>query len=300
MKDAGIFTVIIPVYNKVKYIKHAVESVLNQTFQNYEIIIIDDASTDGSEQIISEFKDSRIRILTRERPGPAGYAARNYGISESHCEWITFLDADDHWRHNHLCIAYDLVRNYPGCSFFNLGRYNHRNGDYIRISHDSEEVLASQQGLALLSKIDIFHTNSVVVRKSVIKEVGGFPEYGCRRGGDTDLWLRLLLHVDTVVMSPAITSYYEQDRSSVLSNPDNLSETHPVLHTIREALNDDMSNEEKRILKKLANRKSFSWSLERKRHGLSVRKDLLKYYPGVFSFGDIRKYLKLAMKMLRC
>ena len=89
------FSVIIPVGNKAPHLDRSINSVLNQSFKDFELILIDDATTDGSAAKLAGFTDYRIRLLKRSQPGPGGYAARNLGIKESRTNWIAFLDADD-------------------------------------------------------------------------------------------------------------------------------------------------------------------------------------------------------------
>lgn len=75
-----LFSVVIPVYNKKPHVQRSIISVLNQSFSDFELIIIDDAPTDGSLDEIKKFPDPRIRLLHRDKPGPGGYAARNLGV----------------------------------------------------------------------------------------------------------------------------------------------------------------------------------------------------------------------------
>ena len=112
------FSVIIPLYNKEKYIKRAVKSALKQTFSDIEIIIIDDSSTDNSVQEVEKIKDPRIRLVHRSRPGPGGYAARNYGIKNAIGEYIAFLDADDEWLSDYLQEIFYLIQKYPQAQSF--------------------------------------------------------------------------------------------------------------------------------------------------------------------------------------
>ena len=90
-----IFSVVIPLYNKERHIQRAIRSVLNQTHQAFELIIIDDGSTDNSFEMAASIQDPRIHIFRKQNRGLP--ATRNRGVRESANEWIAFLDADDEW-----------------------------------------------------------------------------------------------------------------------------------------------------------------------------------------------------------
>src|SRR5690554_7926969 len=90
------FSVILPVYNKKPFLDKAIQSLQSQKYKNFEIIAIDDGSTDGSLEALQQYsKDGVIFLYSRGVPGPGGYAARNYGASYAKGEWLVFFDADD-------------------------------------------------------------------------------------------------------------------------------------------------------------------------------------------------------------
>ena len=91
-----MFSIIIPLYNKADYIAETLKSVLNQTYCDYEVIVVNDSSTDNSLEVASSFQDERIHIYTKENEGVS--AARNYGIMHAKYDYIAFLDADDWWE----------------------------------------------------------------------------------------------------------------------------------------------------------------------------------------------------------
>ena len=93
-----MFSVIIPLYNKEKSVSSTLQSVLNQTFKKFEVIVVDDGSTDGSYDVVKQFKDERIRLIQKENGGVS--SARNRGIQETKYDHVAFLDADDVWEPN--------------------------------------------------------------------------------------------------------------------------------------------------------------------------------------------------------
>src|SRR5210317_1000199 len=105
------FSIVIPLYNKEKDIKNTLESVFKQTISDYEIIIVNDGSTDRSEKIVSSIKDPRIKLISKENEGVS--MTRNFGVEKSSAEHIVFLDADDFWYTNHLDNLNSLILNYP-------------------------------------------------------------------------------------------------------------------------------------------------------------------------------------------
>src|SRR5690625_1627721 len=106
MSYSPFFSVVIPVYNKELYVARAINSILNQSFKDFELIIVCDPSTDSSNSIVRKFSDRRIKVFNRNKPGLGGYAARNLGIKNSSGQWISFLDADDEWYLDHLQKMY--------------------------------------------------------------------------------------------------------------------------------------------------------------------------------------------------
>ena len=104
-------SVVIPLYNKGPYIKRALSSVIDQTFQDFEIIVVDDGSTDNGADVVRSFDDLRIRLIQQENAGVS--VARNHGIDEAKAELIAFLDADDEWLPKFLETIIRMRNNFP-------------------------------------------------------------------------------------------------------------------------------------------------------------------------------------------
>ena len=99
--------IIIPLYNKGKYVKRAIDSVVGQSFSDWHLIVVDDGSTDNGPEIVNSINDSRILLIQQSNQGPG--AARNNGIKLTQADYIAFLDADDEWYPNHLENAYNAI-----------------------------------------------------------------------------------------------------------------------------------------------------------------------------------------------
>jgi glycosyltransferase involved in cell wall biosynthesis len=173
-----MFSVIIPVHNKLPHLERSIHSVLNQTFQDFQLILVDDASSDGSSEKLRTFKDPRIRVLTRDVPGPGGYAARNLGISAAKNRWICFLDADDEWKPDYLQNVAGAIRSNPGIKLFASGYFVSdvtfsRNGMYYQ--RNSKRGSHQFDFTAFLLQKPVW-TGAVVIEKDTLIKAGLFPE----------------------------------------------------------------------------------------------------------------------------
>jgi len=190
-----LISVIIPLYNKEQFIEATLLSVLNQTFSEFEIIIINDGSTDKSVTIINDIDDKRITLYTTKNKGVS--YARNYGISKANTDLIAFLDADDLWEPNHLENLHTLYTNFPNCGLYATNYHKqffygkkiktHFNG----VSKDHFGII---DDYFLASTSDsIAWSSAVMIPKKIFHELGGFDE-AMRSGQDTDLWIRIALN----------------------------------------------------------------------------------------------------------
>jgi glycosyltransferase involved in cell wall biosynthesis len=185
-----LVSIIIPSYNHAKWISSALDSVLNQTYSNWEVVIVDNCSTDSTDSVLSNYNDNRIKILKVSNKGSIALS-RNVGLSIASGVWIAFLDSDDYWTENKL----------EECSNF-----FYRGTDLIY--HDLRIISATEQNtparyirsrklrkpifLDLLLHGNTISTSSVVVRSEIIKKVGGMRENLDLIGvEDYNTWLRI-------------------------------------------------------------------------------------------------------------
>lgn len=189
-----MISVVIPLYNKIATIRRAIETVLAQSYNDYEIIVVDDGSTDGSFTEVAKFRDSRISVITQQNAGVS--AARNRGISEARGEYIAFLDADDEWRNDYLATQVRLAAEYPEAAVFATNyKFRKENGvesqTILRNMPFMGEagILTNYFEVASTSHPPLW-TSAVMARRDALLAVGGFP-VGIKSGEDLLTWARL-------------------------------------------------------------------------------------------------------------
>lgn len=215
-----MISVVIPLYNKEKQIAHTLQSVFNQTFQNFEVVIVDDGSTDGSVAEVEKLSDSRIRLIHQKNAGVA--AARNRGIEEAKGDLIAFLDADDEWKPEYLATQYHLSQKYPDCNVFACN-YEFRNIEgkvtptiIRKLPFTGEDgILSNYFEVASCSHPPLW-TSSIVVKKQAIQAIGGFP-VGIRSGEDLLTWARLAVN-GQIAYSKKVVAIYDLGEGYVLTN----------------------------------------------------------------------------------
>ena len=208
------FSVIIPLYNKGNYIRRALDSVLSQTYQDFEIIVVNDGSDDGGDAVVRSYLDKRIQLIDQANSGVS--IARNTGVAASHTDFICMLDADDEWKPHFLEDMKSLLDEFPNHHIFSL---RHEivctNGKLI---NPTVSLPNGHRGI-VENFIDTFaHSNglinasSVCLRKSYFLTLGGFPN-GESQGEDLYLWLLYALKTD-IIFYDRIASCYYKDSSN--------------------------------------------------------------------------------------
>ncbi len=254
------FSAIIPVYNKEPHISRSVNSVLNQTFSNFELILVDDGSTDDSLKEIKKFKDPRI--IVHENPRPTGpSAARNTGVRHAKGDWVSFLDADDEWASSYLEKVYDGIQKHPEVGLVSCGwKINDKNSSDL---NDGYYKLYANKGDHVYNLMEYIKgprpicTSVATIKRELIALSGGFNE-DLRHEEDQDLWLRLLLQDGTMgLWLPFVGATYHKDSVNMVSKnrPQIYS---PVVNTIKAHLKShSLKNENLRdLLKKYSNARS--------------------------------------------
>jgi glycosyltransferase involved in cell wall biosynthesis len=171
LKSLPEISVVMPLYNKAAYVRRAVKSVLGQSFTNFELIIVNDGSTDGSLKKVLTFKDTRVKIINQKNLGVS--AARNAGIKAARAKIVTFLDADDEYLKFFLARIYALYKKYPQAAMYATGYKAALGGGKIR-NYKTQGVFEGKTGIItnlfkyLLIEEKLFITSCVGVKKSVL------------------------------------------------------------------------------------------------------------------------------------
>lgn len=201
-------SVVIPLYNKEEYIVRTIQSVLGQTYSNFELIVVDDGSTDDSKSIVSSIADTRVRLVSQKNSGSA--AARNTGIRHSTGDIVAFLDADDQWMPTFLEEIVELSKKYPNVGIYGTAYSVYSENTLLRDNVWNAElgnrILSSYYAETALCGFPIFITSSFAAPRSVLERVDGYQE-DYRSGQDHDLFGRIALRYP-IAYSPKICSRY--------------------------------------------------------------------------------------------
>lgn len=220
-----MFSVIIPLYNKAEYIGRTIYSVLQQTFEDFEVIVVDDSSTDNSLDIVKSIEDPRLHVFTKPNGGVS--AARNFGIAKATHEVLAFLDADDMWEKDYLESMYELISLYPQAGIFASG--------YLTDFGDRQSYYNHLEGLPKYSLFnDYFEvsfkfgmsvniTSATCVYRKTARSIPMFRE-GIRRGEDIDVWLRIALKYPVAFYNEPKMRYMAQTSTSLSSHYTNASD----------------------------------------------------------------------------
>ena len=223
------FSVIIPLYNKEQFITNTLKSVLNQTFTDFEVIIVNDGSTDKSLEKIAEFTDHRIQIYHQDNQGVS--TARNKGIELAKAEYIAFLDADDIWKDNHLQSFFDVINKYSEAGLY-CNRYEIKINrkkvlkTQFDFENEFEGYLTDFFKSSLINRVAL--TSAVCIPKHVYDKIGGFdPQVSS--GQDLDYWIRIALNFKVVISNNNTLTYITPYENKSLSKKDIIHKKLPDL-----------------------------------------------------------------------
>lgn len=236
------FSVIIPLYNKESFIEKTLECVLNQTFKDFEIIIVNDGSTDNGLEKIKKFTDNRIKIFQQENQGVS--VARNKGMEMAEGEYFCFLDADDEWKNDCLENFYKAIVRFSDYLVFSAA---------IEIETEKKTIPAQyaltnfindcyfiENFFKASTKFSIIWTSCTAFHRSVFKLSGNFDP-SIKSGQDLDLWIRIGSIYEVVFINKILAKYvfdgkslsrnilYKKSSKIKYSKFKALEETHPEI-----------------------------------------------------------------------
>jgi glycosyltransferase involved in cell wall biosynthesis len=297
-------SIIIPTYNRAQFIAEAIQSVLDQTFQDFELLIVDDGSTDNTREIVGSFKDQRIKYIHQENRGVS--AARNNGILASSGEYIAFLDSDDLWLPQSLELKVRSLDSHPDAALVcsDLELFDNDTGARLgsfwhgSISRFSLKRVSKQPLNQLLTIGCFIGPQATLIRRRVFSDVGYFDE-SLRSCGDWDMFVRILKRFLIDIIDIPLTKL-RRHGYSMWSTGKNIDENYQnEVYAINKVINSDaFTKAEIALAKKRLARVHFSYGCEKLRSGNTAlaREKLLasvKYNPW-----RIRPYIYIVLTFL--
>lgn len=206
MSDS-LISIILPTFNQGSYLRRAILSVINQSYENWELIIVDNYSSDETEYVVKEFPGNKIKYYKFKNDGVIA-KSRNLAIRKSQGEWIAFLDSDDYWLSNKLSDCINLASN--DIDFI----YHDLRIDRLSIKKSFNEKIVTRQVLKpalrdLLVNGNLIGNASVLVRRNLIDAVGGLDESPVMVGSeDYNCWLKIATLTENFLYIPRILGVY--------------------------------------------------------------------------------------------
>ena len=223
-----MISVVIPLYNKQESIVATLQSVLAQTYQNFEIVVVDDGSTDNSANIAEEFLRDRMaygveckgRFIRKANGGVS--SARNEGIRQAQYNYVAFLDADDYWEPTYLAAQAKMIQDFPQAKMW--GTAWGKTYRDIKINQNGVNIPEKFRGLIdanqyFSNRMFLFFTDVVVLDKRIFQEIEMFDErIGC--GEDLDMWWRIILHYPVAYDNQCLAYYrWDAENRITMSKP---------------------------------------------------------------------------------
>lgn len=264
------FSIIIPLYNKEKFIENTVQSALEQSFEDFELIVVNDGSTDKSLELVNKLNDKRIKTYSISNAGVS--KARNFGIQKATSNLIVFLDADDLWKKNHLEELFQLRKAYPHCGLYAMGytkKYDNSNpinAHYFGLKNHSGVV----PDFFMASTADcVAWTSAVMVPKDVFKTIGYFNQ-GLKSGQDTEMWIRIAIEYKVAFCSNPTACKVHRSHEDHLSISKYKIERLKIFKQFKDEEIKNLS------LKRYLDLNRFSMAIDRKKSGDFKNYKLLK------------------------
>ena len=206
-KTNTLVSIVVPTYNHSIYLKRALESIINQTYENWEVIVIDNHSTDNTFEVVANFKNNRIKYLKVHNKGIIAIS-RNIGIKSANGEWIAFLDSDDWWTRDKLEICIQSINEKVDFIYHDLEIIANNSRIFSRKKIKSRK-LKKPVLIDLLTEGNAIGNSSVFVRKKFLDEINGIDESKeLVAAEDYNTWLRIAKLTDQFVYLKKRLGYY--------------------------------------------------------------------------------------------
>ncbi len=277
-------SVVIPLYNKEQYIKNTIESVLNQNFKDFEIIIVDDGSTDRSLEIAKQYKQENIKIISQKNQGVA--VARNKGVELATGELIAFIDADDIWLSNHLSEINTLCQNFPEEKIFATAYYlKIKNKQYPVVHNFKDKYTLLKPYYRYDQGHTLFYISNFAIKKSIFEKSKGFKP-GID-GEDTEFFIRIG-QKQALGYSKEITMIHLKEAENSLFNRYKLEKKIKLLDFFK---NDEQNDPD---LKAYLDKHRFAWIMEASMNG---KHDIAQRLKKDLSFKTLNAKQKILIKL---
>jgi glycosyltransferase involved in cell wall biosynthesis len=227
------FSVVIPLYNNGRHVARAIRSALDQTCPDFELVVVDDGSTDDGASVTETIRDDRIRLIRQANAGVS--VARNRGIAETTADLVAFLDADDEWLPEHLATIKRLAKKHPECGAYATA--------YEEIDARNRRQRRTYNGLPQSPwegvipsyfRSSPLWTSAVAVPRRVLDAVGLFP-VGDRVGEDLVVWCQIALR-HPIAFSTQVTAVYHRETENSVTKTRRVLEEPSEIHIIKAAL----------------------------------------------------------------
>lgn len=246
------FSVVIPLYNKEATVERSIQSVLNQTVQDFEIVVVNDGSTDKGPDIVTNINDGRIRLIHQKNQGVS--AARNKGIVEAKYDLIAFLDADDEWLPEFLETIRRMVIQYPDCTLY-ATRYFLKAPSVSKkpalvrgLADKYEGILKNYFKIAVKGEPPV-SSSAICCRKYALVKIGGFPA-GVKSGEDLLTWARIAYRHKIAYSMSCLSIYHQTTAETCETMPSRVPEDYDVVGNELKMLLDFVQPDQKIFLRR--------------------------------------------------
>lgn len=231
------FSVVMPLYNKSQFVRASLEAVLAQTFTEFEVLIVDDGSTDDGVDAIADLLSTKVRVMRQSNAGPG--VARNHGILEAKHDWIALLDADDLWMPDHLAALKELIEEFPDIDLATTGFSRSEAG---RVAKERPGCAVNGYRLNYFRERahrEVVWSSSVAIRRSAFLRTNGFGDFF--PGEDSEFWARFALD-HLCAATRKVTALYVVSTGGIMDTSQANSggvhdSSNPLLVTLDKALN---------------------------------------------------------------